>query len=110
MQRKGFAIKVKPECMEHYKRVHADVWPEVLDKIRDCNIRNYSIFIHEPDYLMFGYYEYHGTDHAADMERMAEDYKTQEWWGLCKPMMAPLESRAEGEFWAEMDQIFLMED
>ncbi|MEP3279414.1 MAG: L-rhamnose mutarotase [Stappiaceae bacterium] len=110
MQRKGFAIRVKPECMAEYKRVHADVWPEVLEKIRQCNIRNYSIFLHEPDHMMFGYYEYLGTNHEADMERMAEDMKTQEWWDLCKPMMAPLQTRAEGEFWAEMDQIFLMED
>lgn len=109
MERMGFVIKIKPEQLAEYKRVHAEVWPEVLDKIRDCNIRNYSIFLREPENLMFGYYEYHGTDHDADMERMAEDLKTQEWWVLCKPMMEPLETRAAGEFWASMDQIFLME-
>ncbi len=109
MERKGFVIRVKPADMDRYKEVHAAVWPEVLDKIRDCNIRNYSIFLHEPEFLMFGYYEYHGQDHAADMNKMAEHAKTQEWWDLCKPMMEPLDSRAEGEFWAEMDRIFLME-
>ncbi|WP_417258703.1 L-rhamnose mutarotase [Celeribacter sp.] len=110
MERKGFAIRVKPEFMEDYKRVHADVWPEVLDKIRDCNIRNYSIYLHEPEHLMFGYYEYFGTDYEADMAKMAADAKTQEWWALCMPMMAPLETRKDGEFWAEMDRIFLMEE
>lgn len=110
MQRMGFVIKVKPECMAEYKRVHANVWPQVLDKIRDCNISNYSIFLHEAENLMFGYYEYLGSNHEADMERMAKDAKTQEWWDLCKPMMSPLQTRADGEFWASMDQIFLMDN
>jgi L-rhamnose mutarotase len=109
MERMGFAIRVKPEFMAEYKRVHADVWPEVLDRIRACNIRNYSIFLHEPDHLMFAYYEYHGSDHDADMALMAEHARTQEWWALCMPMMAPLASRKDGEFWAGMDRIFLME-
>lgn len=110
MERMGFVVRVKPERMEEYKRVHAQVWPEVLDQIRACNIRNYSIFLHEPEHLMFGYYEYHGDDHAADMERMAAHARTQEWWDLCKPMMSPLETRADGEFWARMSRIFLMEE
>lgn len=109
MQRLGFAIKLKPECMEDYKRVHANVWPDVLKKIRECNITNYSIFLHEPDYLMFGYYEYSGDNHGADMVKMAADEVTRRWWDLCKPMMEPLESRPEGEFWTSMDQIFFME-
>lgn len=109
MERMGFAIKVKPEFMAEYKRVHAHVWPEVLDKIGDCNIRNYSIFLHEADHLMFAYYEYHGANHDADMARMAEHAKTQEWWALCKPMMAPLASRKDDEFWTSMERIFLME-
>lgn len=109
MERKGFVIKVKAQDMADYKRVHAAVWPEVLEKIRDCNIANYSIFLHEPTLLMFGYYEYHGSDHDGDMAHMAAHAKTQEWWDLCKPMMEPLEARQPGEFWAEMDRIFLME-
>ena len=109
MERMGFAIRVKPKFMADYKRVHADVWPEVLHRIRACNIRNYSIFLHEPDHLMFAYYEYHGADFDADMERMAADARTQDWWALCKPMMVPLASRKAGKFWVAMDRIFLME-
>lgn len=109
MQRMGFVIQIKPERLAEYKHLHANVWPDVQDKIRDCNIRNYSIFLREPENMMFGYYEYYGCDHDKDMERMAADPTTQEWWDLCKPMMQPLETRAEGEFWSGMEQIFLME-
>ena len=44
MQRLGTIIRLKPGCVEEYKRYHAAVWPEVLSKISECNIRNYSVF------------------------------------------------------------------
>jgi L-rhamnose mutarotase len=31
-------IKLRPECVAEYKKVHAAVWPEVLKQIKDCNI------------------------------------------------------------------------
>ena len=45
MKRYGMAIKVKPEKIEEYKKLHASVWPDVLKMISDCNIRNYSIYL-----------------------------------------------------------------
>lgn len=104
MKRYGSVIKVKPEAVEKYKHYHAAVWPEVLDMIRKCNIRNYSIYL--KDDFLFGYFEYHGSDFAGDMARMAADPKTQEWWAIMKPMQQPLPTRAEGEWWANMEEVF----
>ena len=67
--RYGCVIRVRPERFEEYKRHHAAVWPEVLATITRCHIRNYSIY--HQDGFLFGYYEYHGRDHAADMKIMA---------------------------------------
>jgi L-rhamnose mutarotase len=106
MQRIGMVIGVKPEMIEEYKRLHAAVWPEVLARISACNIRNYSIFLKEPENLLFSFFEYHGTDYAADMAKMAADLKTQEWWGVCMPCQAPLDTRKEGEWWAGMEEVF----
>ena len=107
MRRYGSVIGVLPEKVEEYKKHHAAVWPEVLDMIRTCNIRNYSIFL--KDDLLFGYFEYHGTDFQADMAKMAADPKTQEWWKVMGPMQHPLETRAEGEWWANMEEVFHVE-
>jgi L-rhamnose mutarotase len=106
MQRMGLILGIKPEHIEEYKRLHAAVWPEVLAKIADCNIRNYSIFLRQPENLMFAYFEYHGTDFAADSAKMAADPKTQEWWAVNMPLQAPLDTRSEGEWWAGMDEVF----
>jgi L-rhamnose mutarotase len=104
MKRYGSVIKVKPEAIEKYKRYHAAVWPEVLDMIRKCNMRNYSIYL--KDDLLFGYFEYHGADFAGDMAKMAAHPKTQEWWAIMKPMQQPLPTRAENEWWADMEEVF----
>jgi L-rhamnose mutarotase len=106
MQRIGMVIGVKPEKIEEYKRLHAAVWPEVLAKISACNIRNYSIFLKEPENLLFSFFEYHGEDFSVDMAKMAADPKTQEWWAVCMPCQAPLESRKDGEWWAGMEEVF----
>jgi L-rhamnose mutarotase len=104
MRRYGMAIKVKPGKIEEYKRLHATVWPDVLKMISDCNIRNYSIYLKD-DYL-FSYFEYMGNDFDADMAKMAADPVTQKWWDVCKPCQSPLESRDEGEWWANMEEVF----
>jgi L-rhamnose mutarotase len=104
MKRCGQIIGVKPEDFERYKQYHAAVWPEVLDMIRKCNIRNYSIF--HKDNRLFAYFEYTGNDFNADMAKMAEDAKTQEWWAIMEPMQDPVPNRAQGEWWATMEEVF----
>lgn len=107
MKRHGSWIGVKMDKLEEYKKYHAAVWPEILEMIRQCNIQNYSIYF--KDGQLFSYFEYTGTDFAADMAKMAADPKTQEWWAIMMPMQIPLETRAEGEWWAEMEEVFHMD-
>ena len=104
MTRFGQLLRVKPEKFEEYKAYHAAVWPGVLETIRRCHIRNYSIY--HRNGLLFAYFEYHGTDYAADMAKMAADPTTQEWWRIMMPMQEPMPGSAEGEWWAPMDEVF----
>lgn len=104
MVRHGQIIGVKKERLEEYKKYHAEVWPEIALKIKECNIQNYSIYY--KDGLLFAYFEYVGNNFNADMEKMAADPKTREWWDIMKPMQDPLSTRSEGEWWAEMEEVF----
>lgn len=106
MQRMGMVVGLKPERIADYKRLHANTWPDILERISRCNITNYSIFLREPENLLFGYWEYIGTDFEADAAKMAADPRTQEWWDVCMPCQAPLESRKKGEWWAMMEEVF----
>ena len=44
MQRIGWIGQLKPDMVDKYVELHANTWPGVLQKIKDCNIQNYSIF------------------------------------------------------------------
>ncbi len=106
MQRIGQVLALKPGTVAEYTRLHEAVWPSVLRTIADCKIRNYSIFLKEPENVMFAYWEYHGTDFEADSALIAADPKTQEWWKICGPMQNPLDTRKPGEWWARMEEVF----
>ena len=106
MKRFGQMIKIKPEGLEEYKKWHANPLPGVNEIIKECNIRNYSIYS-RGDYL-FAYMEYVGEDYEGDMAKMAASPITQQWWDLVKPLMQPLDDRKEGEFWSDMEEIYYL--
>lgn len=106
MTRMGLCIGLKPEVIARYKALHAAVWPEVLAAITAANIRNYSIFLREPENLLFAYWEYAGDNFNADMELMKLNPAMQEWWTICDPLQQPLDTRAPGEWWARMEPVF----
>ena len=104
MLRFGQMIKVKPDGLEAYKKWHANPMPGVNEMIKASHLKNYSIYS-RGDYL-FAYFEYDGDDFDADMAKMAADPNTQAWWDVVKPLMQPLEDRAEGEFWSDMQEVY----
>ena len=104
VRRFGQVIRVRPESVEAYERLHADVWPGVLATITRSNIRNYSIYRHGE--TLFAYFEYVGDDFAADMAAMAADPVTQEWWKLTDAMQEPFDEREPGAWWLTMPEVF----
>jgi L-rhamnose mutarotase len=108
-RRVGSVIGLHPDKIDEYKKLHANVWPKVLEQIHNSNIRNYSIFLAKLDdgnYYLFSYFEYTGEDFEADMAAMAAHETTQKWWQLCKPCQRPCENRTEGEWWMNCKEVF----
>ncbi len=107
MRRIAQVIQLNPEDEAAYIRYHAQVWPAVLATITDCNIRNYSIFLRNG--LLFAYFEYHGTNYAEDMLRMAACPETQRWWIITDPMQSAMADAEPDEKWSEMREVFHLE-
>lgn len=109
VQRYGMVIGIKPEKIEAYKKLHAAAWPGVLKKIKECNIRNYSIYLKEIEkgkFYLFSYFEYTGNDFQADMAKMAADPTTQKWWKETDPCQIPIPMRGPQEVWSAMEEVF----
>ena len=112
MNRLGWVGRLKPDMVQKYVDLHADTWPAVLRRNKDCNLQNYSIFhkkLPAGEHLLFSYVEYTGSDFAADMERMAADPEVQRWWAECKPCFEQIEDLPPGEVWATMESVFFQE-
>lgn len=107
MRRYCQLISLKPQDREEYIEYHREVWPTVLATIEECNIRNYSIYLHND--LLIAYFEYHGHDYEADMRKMAADPETQRWWSIMDPMQQPLPEVQAGGKWLEIPEVFHFE-
>jgi len=104
MQRFGMVIGIKENKLDEYKRLHAAVWPDVLDVLKKYHISNYSIF--QKDALLFSYFEYAGDNLEIDFKRMGDEAIMKEWYGVCGPCQEPVDTRKDGEWWATMEQVF----
>lgn len=103
-RRVASVIRLKDGAEAEYRRLHAAVWPEVLDTLRRAHVENYSIFLR--DGLLFSYLEYTGDDYESDMRAIADDPTTERWWQLTDPCQEPVATAAEGEWWAPTEEVF----
>jgi L-rhamnose mutarotase len=104
VRRFGQLIRVRPEAVAAYEKLHADPWPAVVAAIRRARIRNYSIYRHAD--LLFGYYEYTGDDYPGDMADLATDPDVQAWLALTDALQEPFQERAAGSWWLDLPEIF----
>jgi L-rhamnose mutarotase len=71
-----FLLRVRPEKVALYKERHAQVWPEMLDALRETGWRNYSIFL-KPDGLLVGYLE---TDNFEQCRSAMKNHPVNAHW------------------------------
>lgn len=102
----GMVVKLKANKIDEYKSLHEDVWPDVLETIAKANIKNYTIFLREPENLLFGYWEYYGDDFEADSAKIAADPRTQDWWKITDTLQIRMESCNRNEQWSMMEEVF----
>jgi L-rhamnose mutarotase len=81
-QHAAFVLHVRPGRIDEYVSAHANVWPEMLQALRDAGIRNYTIF-RDGDQV-FGYFE------SDDLEAAAAYMQAQEVTALWQDAMAEL--------------------
>jgi L-rhamnose mutarotase len=112
VQRHAWVTGLKPEKAAYYRQLHANPWPSVNAKLKECNIRNFSIYEREiggKTYL-FAYLEYTGKDFDADMKKMADDPETQRWWKETDPCQSPLpEALKAGKIWSDTRELYHLE-
>ena len=101
----GGAIRLNPDMYQRYTQLHDCVWPEVLERMYQSNIRNFTLYYHEETHTLFSHFEWIGNQlqsqsdiekeeelHALfdqDMKNIASDPTVQKWWSQCEPCQIP---------------------
>ena len=108
VQRFGSVIGLRKEKKDYYNKLHANPWPEINAMLKKCNIRNYSIYECELDgkLYLFSYFEYTGDDFDADMQKMKDDPKTNQWWKETDPCQIRLPGTPEGQQWMAVEEVY----
>ena len=44
MERLCFTFEIRPGTEDEYKKRHDEIWPELVDAIKDAGLENYSLF------------------------------------------------------------------
>jgi L-rhamnose mutarotase len=98
-QRVGFVLRVKPDRVDEYVLAHREVWPEMLEALKEAGVRNYTIF--RAGNEMFGYFE---TDDLACAETYLSAQEVNTRW---QDAMADfLEERVQDHGPAPLQEIF----
>jgi L-rhamnose mutarotase len=100
-------LKNDPEAIAAYDRYHQEVWPEVLQSIRDAGIRNMEIYRYANRLFMIM-----DVDETFSFERKAAadeaNEKVQEWETLMSNFQQVLPGTDPNDKWRwkKMDKVF----
>lgn len=84
MQRVGFKMKLFKGKEAEYKKIHDEIWPELVDLLKRTGIEDYSIFWDKETNILFGVLKI--TDPAL-MSKLPGDPVMQKWWDGLKGIM-----------------------
>ena len=104
MQRVGFILKVKADRLDEYKRRHKEVWPEMLQALRETGWHNYSLFMRD-DGLLFGYFETPESLQAAQ-DGMAKEAINATWQDFMAPYFEGVGGTHADKMMEELVEVF----
>jgi len=105
MQRIAFRLRIKPGAVEEYDKAHARVWPELLAKLKEVGISDYSIFRRGQDlFLCMRVDDFDRAWNALD-----KDPTNQRWQKEMSRLFEPVPDLQPGERFAMMKEVFHLE-
>ena len=107
MQRVGFRLQVRPEMMDEYVRRHAEVWPDMLQALRETGWTNYTLFLDRNDGTLFGYFE--TPNLAAAKAGMAAREVNARWQADMAPFFIALDGKRPDEGFLQLEDVFYLQ-
>ena len=105
MPRFAFKLRVKADAIEEYDLEHTRVWPELLAKLKEVGISDYSVFRRGQDLTLVGRVD----DFDKAWDELARDPVNQRWQEFMGRLFEPVPDKLEGERFAMLNEVFYLE-
>jgi L-rhamnose mutarotase len=84
MNRIAFKMKLFPGFADEYKERHDEIWPDLVEILKDAGISDYSIFIDEETNHLFGVLKAESIEKVDDL---SANPIMQQWWQFMSDIM-----------------------
>ena len=84
MIRNAFKMKLKPGCVEEYKKRHDEIWPELAQAHTDAGISDYSIYFDEESLSLFAFQKLSDGNTAGSLKDLEI---VKRWWDYMADLM-----------------------
>lgn len=105
MERVAFRLRIKSNAIEEYEESHQHVWPELLAKLRQVGISDYSIFRRGQDLFLVMKVD----DFDRAWNELDQDPVNQRWQAEMSRLFEPVPDLQPGERFAMMKEVFHLE-
>ncbi|MEF2072473.1 L-rhamnose mutarotase [Consotaella aegiceratis] len=85
MIRKAFVMQVFPDRHDEYKRRHDEIWPELVQVLKEHGAHHYAIFLDAKRNLLFASVEIESQER---WDAVASTEVCQKWWAFMTDVMA----------------------
>ncbi|HSN08075.1 MAG TPA: L-rhamnose mutarotase [Hanamia sp.] len=83
-ERIAFKMQLRKGFKEEYKRRHDELWPELKELLKSTGINEYSIFLDETTYSLFGVMT---TKNLKALDDLPNHPVMKKWWNYMKDIM-----------------------
>lgn len=105
MERLAWRGKIKPGCKNEYIKRHTEIWPKMIEVLKQAGICNYTIFANGDE--VFGYYECEmGVSYAERIQ--SESLVVKQWNEYMKDILE-LEMDPETGAQPKLEPVFRLE-
>jgi len=105
MPRVAFKLRLKPGTIEEYEEAHRHVWPELLTKLKEVGISDYSVFRRGLDLFLVMRVE----DFERAWDVLDKDAVNQRWQQAMSRFFDAVPDLEPGERFAMMKEVFHLE-
>lgn len=84
MEKYAFKMQLNPGCKDAYRKRHDEIWPELVDLLKQAGVSDYSIHLDDETGILFGVLwrtDRHGMDDLPAHPVM------QKWWAHMADIM-----------------------